>query len=88
MKTYYIGTAFRLLGLQKQLAQAQENVMGFEAKYGTTLGVLETEGLPEDASYEMHEDYVEWHYWAKVREKTQNMLDMLTSVSKGHGLER
>ena len=55
----------------------------FEAKYSTTLDVLESKGLPEDADYEMHEDYIEWHYWARVREKTQDTLDVLTSVSKG-----
>jgi len=38
--------------------------------------------LPEDADYEMHEDYIEWHYWPRVREKTQNTLDVLMSVSK------
>ncbi len=80
---FNIGTAFRVLDLQKRLAQAQENVRKFEAKYGTTLDVLEREGLPEDADYEMHEDYIEWHYWARVREKTQNTLDVLMSVSKG-----
>ncbi len=85
---FNIGTAFRLLDLQKRLAQAQENVREFEAKYGTTLDVLESEGLPEDADYEMHEDYIEWHYWARVREKTQNTLDVLTSISKRHELER
>ena len=83
---FNIGTAFRLLDLQKRLAHAQENVRGFEVKYGTTLDMLESEGLPEDADYEMHEDYIEWHYWARVREKTQGTLDVLTSVSKGHGL--
>jgi hypothetical protein len=81
-----IGTAFRVLDLQKRLAQAQESVRKFEAKYGTTLDTLESEGLPEDANYEMHEDYIEWHYWARVREKTQDTLDVLTNVSKGHEL--
>jgi hypothetical protein len=50
--------------------------------------MLESEGLPEDADYEMHEDYIEWHYWARIRGKTQNTLDVLTNVSKGHELER
>jgi hypothetical protein len=81
---FNISTAFRLLDLQKRLAQAQENVKKFEAKYDTTLDVLESEGLPQDAGYEMHEDYIEWHYWERVREKTQNTLDVLTSVSKEH----
>ena len=85
---FNIGTAFRLLDLQKRLAHAQENVREFEAKYRTTLDVLESKGLPEDADYEMHEDYIEWHYWARVREKTQDTLNVLMSVSEGHGLER
>ena len=83
---FNIGSAFRLLDLQKRLAQAQENVRRFEAKYGTTLDMLESRGLPEDASYEMHEDYIEWHYWARACEKTQNTLDVLTSVSKEYEL--
>ena len=85
---FNIGTAFGVLDLQKRLAQAQENVRKFEAKYGTTLDVLEREGLPEDADYEMHEDYIEWHYWAKVCQKTQDTLDVLTSVSKRPVLKR
>ena len=85
---FNIGTAFRLLDLQKRLAHAQESMRRFEAKYGTTLDMLESEGLPEDANYEMHEDYIEWHYWARVREKTQNTLDILASVSKVHEMER
>jgi hypothetical protein len=88
VEIFNIGTAFRVLDLQKRLAQAQENVQKFEAKYGTTLDVLESEGLPEDANYEMHEDYIEWHYWARVRGKTQDTLDVLTSISKRHELER
>ncbi len=85
---FNISTVFRLLDLQKRLAQAQENVQKFEAKYGTTLGMLESKGLPEDADYEMHEDYIEWHYWARVCRKTQDTLDVLMSVSKEHELER
>jgi len=85
---FNIGTAFRVLDLQKRLAQAQENVRRFEAKYGSTLDMLESQGLPEDADYEMHEDYIEWHYWAKVRERTQNTLDVLMSISTWHELGR
>lgn len=85
---FNIGTAFMMLDLQKRLAHAQENMQKFEAKYGTTLDMLESEGLPEDAGYGMYEDYIEWHYWVRVCEKTQNTLDVLTSVSKGPALER
>jgi hypothetical protein len=79
---FNIDTTFRLLDLQKRLAQAQENVRRFKAKYDITLSVLESEGLPGDASYEMQEDYLEWQYWARVCEKTQNTLDVLMIVSK------
>lgn len=85
---FNIGAAFRLVDLKKRLTEAQENVRRFEAKYGTTLDVLESKGLPEDADYEMHEDYIEWHYWTRVREKTQNTLNVLMSISKGYELER
>ena len=83
---FNIGTSFRLLDLQKRLAHAQANVREFEANYGTTLDMLESKGLPEDADYEMHEDYIEWHYWARVREKTQDTLNVLMSVSEGREL--
>lgn len=82
---FQIGAAFRSLDLQKRLAHAQENVRRFETRYGMTLEELEREGLPEDASPEMHEDYVEWHYWVRVREKTQQMLDLLTRFSRVPG---
>ena len=79
---FNVSTVFRLLDLQKRLAQAQESVRKFEAEYGTTLYILEREGLPEDASYEMQEDYLEWQYWARVCEKTQNTLEVLAVISK------
>jgi hypothetical protein len=76
-----IGAAFRRLGLEKQLVWAKSKVQEFEARYHTTLGQLETEGLPDDADYVMHEDYVEWHYWSRVMERTQKTLDALVALS-------
>jgi len=72
---FQIGAAFRLVDLRKQLALAEENIGRFEARYGMTLDELENQGLPEDADYQMHEDYVEWHYWVSVRDKTRQMLN-------------
>lgn len=85
---FNIGATFRLLDLRKRLSRAQENVKRFETKYNMALEELESKGLPEDAGYEMHEDYIEWHYWARVREKTQNTLEVLMSFSKEHELGR
>ncbi len=73
---FQIGAAFRRVDLQKRLAWAQENVRRFETHYGMTLEELESKGLPEDAGPEMHEDYVEWHYWVRVRDQTQQMLGL------------
>ncbi len=37
----------------------------FEEKYRMTLSELEEEGLPDNADYEMHEDYILWHHWSE-----------------------
>jgi hypothetical protein len=41
-------------------------VQHFEAKYNTSLSRLEAQGLPDNAGYEMHEDYIMWRHWASV----------------------
>jgi len=76
-----IGAAFRSLRLKKQLARAQSKIQEFEARYHTTLHQLEAEGLPNDADYAMHEDYIEWHYWSRVLERTRKTLDTLVALS-------
>jgi len=76
-----IGAAFRRLSLEKRLTWAQSKVQAFEARYHTTLDQLEADGLPDDADYAMHEDYIEWHYWSRVLEQTQKTLDALAAFS-------
>ena len=53
------GAILRLPYLEGRLFQAREQVRRFEDKYGTTLDVLSSQGLPDDADYEMHEDFIE-----------------------------
>ncbi len=76
-----IGVAFRRLRLEKRLARAQTKVQAFKARYNTTFNQLESDGLPDDADYAMHEDYVEWHYWSRMLEQTRKTLDMLSAIS-------
>lgn len=76
-----VGAAFRRLSLEKRLARAQGKVRAFEARYRITLDQLEAEGLPDDADYTMHEDYVEWHYWSRMLDQTQKTLDALAALS-------
>ncbi len=76
-----IGAAFRRLRLEKRLARAQSKVQAFKARYNTTFKQLEADGLPDDADYAMHQDYVEWHYWSRTLEQTRKTLDMLAVLS-------
>jgi len=52
------GAALRLSDLRKRLFLAESKVRHFEEKYKVTLARLDTDGLPDDAGYEMHEDYI------------------------------
>lgn len=63
------GTALRLCDLKNRHFLAMSKVRDFEAKYQTKLFRLEKEGLPDDADYEMHEDYILWRHWASVAEE-------------------
>ncbi len=80
------GVAFRVSDLRKRLFLAQSKVRQFEERYGTTLERLEAEGLPDGASYEMHEDYIMWHHWAAVARKAAQDIDSLHDIAR-HGLQ-
>ena len=56
-----------------------------EEKYHTTLVQLETVGLPDDADFEMHEDYVMWHHWHEVLEVVSRDIAAVEEIA-GQGL--
>lgn len=60
------GAALRLAQLRQRLFLAESKVRHFETKYATDLSVLDSQGLPDDAGYEFHEDYILWHHWQEV----------------------
>lgn len=76
-----VGAAFYRLSLSKKLERAEHKVREFEAKYHTTLAQLEAAGLPDDADYAMHEDYVEWHYWSRILEQARATLNTLSLLA-------
>jgi len=39
---------------------------------------METEGLPDDADYELHEDYIMWRHWTAVAGKAAMETDYET----------
>lgn len=74
------GAAIRLSDLRKRLFLAESKVRRFEEKYQTTLIQLDTDGLPEQADYEMHEDYIMWHHWNSVAHNIQKDIDALERI--------
>ena len=68
------GALLRLPFLEGRLFKAGEEVKRFQKKYRTTLDDLKSQGLPEDADYEMHEDFIEWEYWNDVLNETEMIV--------------
>lgn len=76
------GTALRLSDLRKRLFLAESKMRYFEEKYHTSLPQLDTEGVPDDAGYEMHEDYIMWHHWAAVADKVRKDIASLEKIAQ------
>lgn len=71
------GAPLLLTEVKGRLALAEQKVKAFEQKYGTTLAQLRQDGLPDDASMEMHEDFIEWSGWQRTREEASQTLASL-----------
>jgi len=76
------GAAFRLSHLRKRLFLAESKVRHFEEKCNVSLAQLDTDGLADDAGYEMHEDYIMWHHWAAVADDTQKDIASLEEITQ------
>jgi hypothetical protein len=68
------GAILRLPYLEGRLLQAREHIKGFTEQYETTLHDLRAQGLPENAGYAMHEDFIEWEYWSDVLQETESIV--------------
>ena len=69
------GIAFYLSAIKKRLFLAQAKVRDFEKKHRTTLEELDSNGLPDDAGFEMHEDYIMWHHWNEMSQKLKKQIE-------------
>ncbi|MBV7337774.1 hypothetical protein KFU94_58000 [Chloroflexi bacterium TSY] len=81
----YQGALLRLPYLEGQLQAAIAETESFEQKYGQTLEQLSNRGLPSDADYEMHEDFIEWEYWSDTINSLQitiKQIRLLLNVTK------
>jgi hypothetical protein len=76
------GVALYQSVLKKRFVLAKAKIQQFEAKYQVSLSQLENDGLPEDANYEMHEDYIMWHHWNDTVEKTNEQILDLEKITE------
>ena len=76
------GVALRVADLKKRLFLAESKIRSFAERYQITLDQLEASGLPDDASYEMHEDYIMWHHWAAVAQKVTRDMQALQDIAQ------
>ena len=76
-KVVEYGAMLRLADLRRQLLQAQTTIKELGAKYQTTLTQLSSEGLPDDAGYEMHEDYILWHHYTEKIVRLEKSISVL-----------
>ena len=67
------GAPLLLTEAEGRLALAERKIMAFEQKYGMTFAQLSQKGLPDGASMEMHEDYIEWSGWQRTREEARQV---------------
>lgn len=74
------GVALRLSDLKNRLFLAESKVRAFEAKYNISLAELDAKGLPNDASVEMHEDFIMWHHWTDASQTARQELMSLEDV--------
>ena len=76
------GVAMRMSDLKKRLFLAESKVQSFEAKYKTSLATLDSEGLPDDAGVDMHEDYIMWHHWTRAAQTARKELSALEEIAQ------
>ena len=74
------GASLRLTSLKKRYFLAEQKVKYFENQYKTTLGKVETGGIPDDADHEMHEDYIEWSHWARAAKKCKKEIALVKGI--------
>lgn len=75
-----IGSMMRAWEVRNKIDLAQHKIEQFESKYGTSLSYLQKHGLPIDADFRMHEDFVEWEYWVDILFESRKTLKTLNNI--------
>lgn len=74
------GSYLLLTEVESRLALAKDKLAFFQKKYGVLLDDLNKQGLPDDAGWEMHEDYVEWTGWQASFDEATETLNALKNI--------
>ncbi len=72
-----LGAPLLLTEAEGRLALAEQKIQALEQKYGMTIVQLRQEGLPDDATIEAHEDFIEWCGWQRTYEEASQILASL-----------
>jgi len=70
----YEAVRARIRQLEAEIAECEAKVSHFEARYGMSLARFEHEGLAQQNSFQVHEDYNDWYYWQGALEEKQQLL--------------
>lgn len=77
-----LGAALRLSYLRNKLFLAESKVRQFEKQYGIPLARVEVEGIPDDADFQAHEDYIMWHHWAEAASEIKKDISKLEKITQ------
>ena len=58
--------------------RAMSKIRFFEENCGVKLSELNEKGLPNNADYETHEDYIIWSHWSEAAEKVRKQMDAIS----------
>ncbi len=75
------GAAVCFSDLNKRLFLAENKIRFFEEKYGKTLSELDEQGLPDNAGFEMHEDYILWNHWTEVAQTAAKQFQSFQKIT-------
>ena len=73
----YQATQALIRRLKNEIAEGQEHLQRFEARYGVPFARFETEILPTLDTLEAHDVYNDWFFWRGVLTEKERLLAQL-----------
>ena len=66
--------------LEAEIAESEEHINHFKARYGVPFARFETEILPTLDTPQSHEDYNDWFFWQSVLTEKKSLLSKVQKV--------